>query len=174
MARNLAGWRRYRKVILVIVALVVVALRLLDQSTDTAPSEQAGEGPYRVQRVIDGDTLLLEDRTRVRLIGVNTPEMKTDDGVPQPWAVEATEFTESFVKGKRVHLQFDRERLDQFERTLAYVRVGDLMLNEELVRAGLARVPGHYRYSASARRRFEQLLDEARAAGRGIWSGGRR
>jgi len=172
MARNLASGRRYRGLILALVALGAIAIRLLSQSTDTASPKQIGEGPFRVRRVVDGDTLLLEDRTRVRLIGVNTPEMTTNNGGPQPWAVEATKFTESFIKGKNIYLQFDRERLDPYERTLAYVQVGDRMLNEELVRAGLARVPGHYRYRASARRRFEQLRDEARAAKRGIWSGG--
>lgn len=174
MPRNLAGPRRYRKLLLIVAALVVVAARLISQSTEENPTTNpTGEGPYRVRRVVDGDTLLLEDSTRVRLIGVNTPEMKTDTGGPQPWATEATSFTESFVLGKDIRLQFDRERLDPYERTLAYVWVGDQMLNEELVRAGLARVPGHYRYSSSMRRRFEQLLDEARAAKRGMWSEGR-
>ncbi len=174
VARNLAGLRRYRKLLIAVVALCVIVYQATHQSSDTAPPGQAGEGPHRVQRVVDGDTLLLEDRTRVRLIGVNTPEMTTNHGGPEPWAVEATKFTESFVEGKDVHLQFDRERLDQYKRTLAYVRVGDAMLNEELVRAGLARVPNRYRYSASTRRRFEQIRDEARAAKRGIWSDGGR
>lgn len=174
MARNFSGIRRYRNQILGIIALLVIAARLINQSTKDTPADTPlGEGPYRVERVVDGDTLLLEDRTRVRLIGVNTPEMTTDSGAPEPWAVEATEFTEAFVANRDIRLQFDRERLDQYDRTLAYVWVEDAMLNEALVEAGLARVPKHYRYASSVRRRFEQLQDEARAAKRGIWSGRR-
>ncbi len=174
MARNFSGIRRYRNQILAIIALLVIAARLINQSTKESPTDAPlGEGTYRVQRVVDGDTLKLEDGTRVRLIGVNTPEMTTDTGTPEPWATEATEFTEAFVANKDIRLQFDRERLDQFGRTLAYVWVGEEMLNDALVEAGLARVPKHYRYASSARRRFEQLQDEARAAKRGIWSGGR-
>lgn len=171
MARNLSGFRRYRNQILGILALLVIAARLISESTkDTSADKPVGEGAYRVQRVVDGDTLKLEDDTRVRLIGVNTPEMTTDSGVPEPWAVKATEFTEAFVTNQDIRLEFDRERLDQYGRTLAYVWVGDEMLNEALVEAGLANVPGHYRYASSVRRRFEQLQDEARTAKRGIWS----
>ena len=51
------------------------------------------EGPYRVQRVVDGDTLLLDNQWRVRLIGADTPETVHPERPVEPWGPEATEFT---------------------------------------------------------------------------------
>ena len=67
-------------------------------------------------------------------------------------------------------MRLDRRRIDQYGRYLAYVYVGDAMLNEELVRAGLARVSTYSGDSAPIERRLLRAQDEARQAGRGIWS----
>ena len=69
-----------------------------------------------------------------------------------------------------MRLQFDKERLDRYDRFLAYVFVGDRMLNEELARAGLARVELKFHYSSTMKNRFRKAEDEARTARRGIWS----
>ena len=97
------------------------------------------EGVYQVRRVVDGDTLLLRDGNRVRLMGVDTPETVKPDHPVEPWGAEATAFTRNFVAAGPVRLAFDRVRLDRFNRYLAYVWVDDKLLNEELLRAGLAR-----------------------------------
>ena len=70
------------------------------------------------------------------LMGVDTPETVKEDTPVQPWGPEATQFTREFVGdgNSDVRLQFDRERTDRFGRYLAYVWVGDRMLNEELLR----------------------------------------
>jgi micrococcal nuclease len=128
------------------------------------------EGNYRVQRVVDGDTLLLTDHTRVRLIGVDTPESVKPNTPVQPWALEASAFTKQFVADGLVRLQFDRERTEQHGRLLAYVWVGDRMLNEELVRAGLAKWEPQYHYSSQMKARFRAAQQEAKAARRGLWS----
>jgi micrococcal nuclease len=129
------------------------------------------EGHYQVRRVVDGDTLLMQDHKRVRLMGVDTPETVKEDTPVQPWGPEATTFTREFVESGEVRLQFDRERLDRFGRYLAYVWVGDRMLNEELLRAGLARWEQGYHYSQSMKNRFRKAQREAQQAKRGIWSG---
>jgi len=61
-------------------------------------------------------------------------------------------------------------RRDQYGRTLAYVWAGNRMLNEELVRAGLARAERQYSYSAERKARFLEAQPEAQAARRGLWS----
>ncbi|MFV2065855.1 MAG: thermonuclease family protein [Pirellulales bacterium] len=128
-------------------------------------------GSHRIARVVDGDTLLLMNGARVRLQGVDTPETVKPAHPVEAWGPEATAFTRRFVSGGYVRLEFDRERLDRHGRFLAYVWVDRRMLNEELVRAGLARAEPRYRYSDAMKRRFLRAEAEAKVAGRGIWSG---
>jgi micrococcal nuclease len=152
------------------MALAVVALLARAFVPATGPPEALDEGVYRVERVVDGDTLLLTDRARIRLIGANTPETVKPNSPVEPWGPEAKEFTQAFVAGGAVRLQFDRERKDKYDRFLAYVWVDDRMLNEELIRAGLARAQTTFRFSASMKTRFRRAEEEAKAAQRGLWS----
>ena len=125
---------------------------------------------YLVQRVVDGDTLLLEEGTRVRLIGVDTPESVAPNRPVEPLGTEAAEFTRSQVEGRHVTLGFDRERRDRYRRILAYVYVDDRLLNEELIRAGFSRAETRFPYDPEMKRRFRTAEDEARGAHRGLWS----
>ncbi|HEX4149274.1 MAG TPA: thermonuclease family protein [Pirellulales bacterium] len=138
------------------------------------PAEMASEAlaqrDYQVLRVVDGDTFLLENRTRVRLIGVDAPETVKPNSPVEPWGPEASRFTHQFLDGQRVRLEFDHERHDRYGRLLAYVWLGHRMLNEELLRAGLARYEPHYDYSPAKKALFRRLEGEARAAHCGIWS----
>jgi micrococcal nuclease len=122
-----------------------------------------------VRRAVDGDTLLLEDGRRVRLIGVDTPETKREGTPIQPWGPEAHDMTARLVEGKPVRLEFDRERVDKYGRILAYVYTGDRLLNEELLREGLGRALLKHPYSESMKRRFRLAESEARDNRRGIW-----
>jgi len=113
--------------------------------------------------------LVLADNVHVRLIGVDAPETKRPHSPVEPFGPEATEFTRSHVEGRDVTLRFDRERKDRYGRVLAYVFVGDWLLNEELVRAGLARVELHFNFDRGMAARFRAAQQEARDAGRGLW-----
>ena len=128
------------------------------------------EGVYQVERVVDGDTLVLTNGAKVRLIGADTPETKRPDYPVEPFGPEATRFTKDFVAGGQVRLTFDGRRRDRYDRFLAHVWVGDRMLEEELIRNGLARAITKYDYSQSTKDRYVALEAEARAAGRGMWS----
>ena len=138
------------------------------------PPAALAEGVYEVDRVVDGDTLVLTNHARIRLIGADTPETKKPNHPVEPWGPEATEFTKRFVSGGRVRLQLDREQQDRYGRFLAYVFVDDQMLNEELIRKGLAKAKTGFPYSQSKKTRFLRAQDEARAAGRAIWSDSQR
>lgn len=135
------------------------------------PESPAGETlTARVRRVVDGDTLLMENGDRVRLLGVDTPETKKE-GVPvQPFGPEASAYTTRMVEGKTVRLEFDRERYDQFHRILAYVWVGDVLLNEEVIRQGFSTAQLQYPYRTDMKRRFSAAQEEARRAERGLWT----
>ena len=165
--------RSYRSTWIALLALaLIVGFRLLRERSAPEPPEAIQEGIYRVQRVVDGDTLLLENNARVRLIGVDTPETVKPDHPVEPWGPEATAFTRDFLDGGEVALRFDRERVDRYGRFLAFAYVGERMLNEELLRAGLARANLQYRYADTIKRQFRRAEDEAKAARRGIWSSG--
>ena len=115
-----------------------------------------------VLRVVDGDTCRLEDRRRVRYLGINAPE----EG--DPHAEEATLANDRLVEGKTVRLEFGRSRQDRYGRLLAYVFVDDTFVNETLLRQGHV----HLRHPVVAkyRDRLQRAQDEARAAGVGIWA----
>jgi endonuclease YncB( thermonuclease family) len=127
------------------------------------PGVVTADERVRVNRVYDGDTIVLEDGRKVRYLGINSPEFQ------EPFYLKAKRLNESLVLGKEIRLEFDQERVDAYHRILAYVYVGDQMVNARLVKEGLAHVfligPSH-RHSA--------LLLEAQAVAKqnraGIWS----
>jgi len=86
---------------------------------------------YRtVKRVVDGDTFVLENGERVRLIGVDTPETKHPQKPVGYYGKEASRFTRKMVQGKRVRLEFNMANAyigykDKYGRTLAYVFLTD-------------------------------------------------
>ena len=135
--------------------------------------EVVTEGLHRVERVVDGDTLKMTSGARVRLEGIDTPETVREDYPVEPWGPEASAFTKDFIKraGGEVTLTFGNERLDDYGRYLAFVWDGDKMLNEELVRAGLAEARLGWHFSSALKRRLRLAEDEAKLARRGIWSG---
>lgn len=170
------GGRRFRRppyraiVIGIVLLLLVLARNYRDETPAPLPTQPPTAGAFEVVRVVDGDTILFAPHMRVRLIGVNAPESVKPDSPVEPFGPEASEFTREFLRGRTARLEYDRERVDQFNRYLAYVWVGDQMLNEALLRAGLARWERHFNYAAEKKQRFRAAQDEARQAGRGIWS----
>ena len=129
----------------------------------TACLAQDLSGP--VVRVIDGDTIVVEldgKDERVRYIGIDTPEMDDERPAIRRRAVEAKAANARLVGGRRVRLELDVERRDRYGRLLAYVWVGDTLVNEALVQAGHAApytVPPNVRYVG-------RFLDAARDARR--------
>lgn len=136
-----------------------------------------------VKRVVDGDTLLLENGERVRLIGIDTPEMHEsnklyrdsqrsgqDIRTIQQLGRKSYEFTKNLAEGKPVRLEFDVEKLDRYDRLLAYVYLKDgTFVNAEIVKQGFASVatfPPNIKYVDL----FLKLQQEARENQRGLWS----
>ena len=162
-------------VILLIVVLAAVWAKWREPPKP-APPDVLLPGTYRVERVVDGDTLELENSARVRLLGVDTPETVKPNHPVEPWGPEASAFTRSLIQGQDIRLEFDKERVDRYGRYLAYVWYRDeasgeeKLLNEELIRAGLGRAATEFRYSDNMKRRFRRAEEEAQAAGAGIWT----
>ncbi|MFP6654170.1 MAG: thermonuclease family protein [Myxococcota bacterium] len=153
---------------MVLVALVLLARTFLAEDTPAEFDSQSSQ-QYKAERVVDGDTLVLEGGHRVRLIGVDTPETKHPNRSVEPLGPEATKFMQQRVEGRMVALKFDRERRDRYRRILAFVYIDGQLLNEELVRKGYGRAMLNYPYSRQMKKRLAEAEQEARDAKRGIW-----
>jgi micrococcal nuclease len=139
-------------------------------------------GNILVTRAVDGDTLVLENNERVRLIGIDSPEMHDSDKLNRDaqqrsqdietikqMGRQSYKFTRDLVEGKRVRLEFDVERLDKYKRMLAYVYLPDgTFLNAKIVEQGYASL---LTYSPNVRYAdlFLKLYTEARKNQRGLW-----
>jgi micrococcal nuclease len=170
---NRRYWYDHRGTAVWMVGLCFVLWRASSVMVERAPApEQLAEGTHAVRRDVDGDTILLESGARIRLQGINCPESVKPNWPVEPWGPEASQFTKEFLKRahNKVRLTFSAERKDRYDRFLAFVWDGDVMLNEELVRAGLADARTDSNYSPVMKHRFLAAQDEARSAGRGVWS----
>lgn len=168
-------YRPFNPIIFVVIIVLLIFYRgILQRSPSPHLGEDAtlSEGIYRVERVVDGDTLKLTNGETVRLIGIDTPETVKPGTAVERFGREATAFTTTFLENHsfQVRLSFDSDRRDKYGRLLAYVWAGDRLLNEELVRAGLARVETQYSYSRAMKDRLLIAESEARKDRRGIWS----
>src|SRR5262245_50540355 len=141
-----------------------------------AAPRPAGSFTGVVTHVVDGDTIRVRvgDRIeKVRYIGMDTPETKHPFRAPEPGGAEAAALNHRLVMGRTVRLALDVRERDRYGRLLAYVYVGDLMVNAELVRLGYAHAVTMPPNVAHAKW-FVSLEREAREAGRGLWARERR
>lgn len=135
-----------------------------------------------VSWIYDGDTIEVDGIGKVRLIGIDVPESKDSPrdryyqetfGIPpnrlRQIANRALQRNIAQVKGKRVRLEFDRQRHDRYGRTLAYVYLEDgTLLNLQLISEGLASV--YRRFDFRMRREFLREETVARTAATGLWA----
>lgn len=138
-------------------------------------SPAGGSNLYLVSRVIDGDTIELENGERVRYIGIDTPETVDPRKPVQCFGVEASTRNKELVEGKRVWLVKDVTDRDRYGRLLRYVYLGDpqspesIFVNLELVKEGFAH---SYSYppDVAHQEEFVSAERDAREQGRGLWS----
>lgn len=128
-----------------------------------------------LERVVDGDTLKVSfengARESIRLLLVDTPETSHPTLPVQPFGEDAKEFVERWLPvGDEILLEYDVGRYDRYQRTLAYVWYDDVMLNEELLRRGLARVAYVYAPNTQHVDAFREVERSARNELLGIWS----
>ena len=141
-----------------------VALVLLSESTHASEWRT-------VKWVDDGDTVVLSDGVRVRYIGINAPEVAHEDRQAERFGPEARTFNRQMVYQRKVRLELDRERQDQYGRLLAYVFLEDgTFVNAEAVKGGYA-----YFVFRRPNTRHDKLLlglqREAMAKRVGLWKG---
>jgi len=124
---------------------------------------------YKVEKVIDGDTIRLDNDEVIRLIGIDTPELHHHEVPVQIFAEEASQFTRQLCEGFKIYLEFDNEKKGKYGRTLAYVYLEDgRMVNEELIKRGYAYVLR--RFPFRKKKDFLRLQQIAQDEERGLWS----
>lgn len=121
-----------------------------------------------VRAVIDGDTIDVATVGRVRLLGIDAPELGRVYDTAAPFAHEARDRLTSLVLHRWVRLEQEAEKLDAYNRHLAYVMTEDgQFINATLVREGLARVTA--RVPLSRLPELQRAETEAQAFRRGMW-----
>lgn len=100
-----------------------------------------GYGFYRIKKVYDGDTVELEDGRKIRLLGINTPEVQHKDKMAEAGGEEAKAWLINKLQHAKVRLEFDVEKTDKYRRTLAHLFTEKKEhINLSLVKEGLAAV----------------------------------
>ncbi|OQM44283.1 nuclease [Anoxybacillus sp. UARK-01] len=130
--------------------------------------------PAIVQRVIDGDTLKVAVGSKeetVRLLLVDTPESVHPTKPVQPFGVESSQYVKQLLpSGTKVELELDVRERDKYGRLLAYVWIGNKMLNELLLEQGYARVAYVFEPNTKYVDEFRKIQEKAREKQLGIWS----
>jgi micrococcal nuclease len=156
-----------RRLLIAVVAVGAVAC--------TRQAAAPAAGIAVVEQVVDGDTIDVVIRgrhERVRLLGIDTPEVHVDDGVPECFGPEAAGYTTSLLPaGTEVRLERDVVGRDHYGRLLAHVYrlADDLHVNDELLRRGYAR-PLTIAPNRALAERYVTATIAAEAAGLGLWS----
>lgn len=124
----------------------------------------SAQARYRVEHVIDGESIRISGVGTIRLIGVDVPK--------QPWTADtdaAVRFVQALVAAKPVSLEYDTIRTDRVKSPLAYVLLPDgTCLNAEVVRRGLGRVNSEQPFRRL--QEFRAYEREAQTARRGLWA----
>ncbi len=172
--------------IIFIVVLVSAVLSLGIKKAILSQSPGAGPSLY-VKRVVDGDTLILSNGERVRLIGIDTPELHfsgkllrdasrshRDIKTIRELGRKASRFTREACLRRKVRLEFDAQKRDRYGRTLAYVYLDDgTFLNAEILRQGYGQImtiPPNVKHADL----FLKMERDARHNKRGLWKAAER
>lgn len=139
-------------------------------STVVSPVVGSYRYKHAVAKVYDGDTVVLKNGERIRLLGINTPEIESRHRQGEAGGQLAKKWLQDKLQQGQVFLEYDQQQRDKYQRLLAHLFLpSGEHLNELIIRSGLATltiIPPNLRYS-------DVLIKaeiEAQQHGRGIWS----
>jgi micrococcal nuclease len=156
-------------VLILCIAGVIGCSSLGEEGTDGPQPGRAGVA--RVERAVDGDTVILAAGLgSSRIVGVDTPETVKPDTPVQCFGPQASAFSKRVLgDAGRVRYRVAPEPVDSYGRSLVYLWLPDgRFFNAMLVRGGYARTlpyPPNTRYATL----FQRLAEQAARAGRGLW-----
>jgi len=179
---------RMRRLFICLGILFVFGLGVVDRQAGkglreaifTAKPEGADAEKYhlksfKVKEIVDGDTVDIwvadgqEDFTRVRLLGVDTPETKDPRYPVMYYGPEAAEFARQLLADKEVTVMIDTvgDVRGRYGRLLAYIEVEGVVLNEELIRKGFGYAD--LRFKHSKYKKYVELMETAVRGRVGVW-----
>jgi micrococcal nuclease len=150
----------------ILITVLVAAVAAVQTSSFTSRATRSDS--VLVRTVIDGDTIDVATVGRVRLLGIDAPEIGRGFDTSAPFAREARERLTQLVLHRWVRLEQEGATRDVYNRHLAYVMTEDgLCVNAALVRDGLARVSA--RLPLTRLTELQRAEADARAFRRGMW-----
>ncbi|MDD5363128.1 MAG: thermonuclease family protein [Ignavibacteria bacterium] len=172
----------FTAIFILMLVVYVVYNKYKDESGDNPRTNKSSE-LLTVKRVVDGDTFLLSDGERVRLLAIDTPEKfeskKLDKDAESSGKDKktikklgqlASDYVKNLVEGKKVRLEKEPnyEDKDKYGRLLRYVYLEDgTCVNAKIISDGYGQV--YESYPVSKTNEFRKLQREARENGRGLW-----
>jgi len=147
----------------------------LPQSKITSSIKIASNEAFFVTKVIDGDTIVLENGQKVRYIGIDTPELHHPKKEVECFSQQAYEKNKELVLGKKVFLQKDISEKDKYNRLLRYVFLDEKMSSDEASFVNLYLVKNGFAYAATFppdvkyANLFLTAQKEARQKNLGLW-----
>jgi micrococcal nuclease len=158
-----------KKSAVLLVFLVFLVLILASALLFIILTQPKGPAYYKVERVVDGDTIVLENKQTVRYLGIDTPELHHPTIGEECGGLVASAQNQKLLAGKRVRLISDVTDRDSYGRLLRYVFTEDgTFVNYELIRGGYGQVfemqPDHL-----LTKTLTQAQMDAKKEGSGLW-----
>jgi len=148
----------------------VIALLVALSSVSTSAFAQGWIGPAYVTRVVEGDLIYAQIDTRieaVRYLGIDVPIVDHPARGREPFASAARQANQRLVEGKWIYLILGTPPRDRSGRLMAYVWVGNVLVNAALLQRGYAEATASMDHQYLAY--FRTLEEDARRDGRGLW-----
>lgn len=180
--------KNMKQIISIVTAIAAIGIGALFVNNETQPTDKSNTAQSTTQntakgnrvsveleRVVDGDTIIMKDqgeRKRMRLLLIDTPESNTKKtGSVQPYGVEAKKFLTDYLKGKKLEIEYDpkQDKVDQYDRTLAYLYADNELVEEVMLKEGLARL-GYYDGDELYFQTLKDAETTAKNAKKNIWS----
>lgn len=127
----------------------------------------------KLSKCTDGDTahFIIDGKdTKVRFLAIDTPESVKENNIVEPFGKEASEYTcKALSDANKITIEYDKDKEDHYGRTLAWVFVDGSLLQEELVRNGLADIKymeDYFKYKDVLEKAQQEAIDNKV----GIWS----
>jgi len=158
-------------------AVVSTSVAVLIPEKSPAPASTESEIFYPVVKVLDGDTIAVmktDTVVKVRLIGLNTPEIYDNRKPAECFGKEAARRAREMLEGQKVRIESDpsQDRYDKYGRLLGYVFLQNgTSVNEQQIREGYG-YEYTYRLPYKYQKEFKAAQREAQKEERGLWKSG--
>lgn len=146
-----------------VIFILLTILLLVGCEKNKLENSYKLEGPYKVVKVIDGDTITLNNSAKIRFSGINTPE------VGDCYYQEAKDRLTGLLMDNDVFLERDKTDIDKYDRLLRYVYLNNEMMNSLMVREGYAKVFDKYKEDTKRYDELKKIEEPVKASKLGVW-----